>query len=88
MKGEVNLMKSLDLTLTSKDKASIKRRGFIEPSLLSWGGDSTSADGSSFVNFAPAGAVQPKEVAIVNEGINLHTFNITFHSSIRKGITL
>jgi hypothetical protein len=74
--------------LTSTTKTVIKRQGVIEPSLLRWGGPSTSAGGFSFTHSAPAGAIQPKEVDIITEGINLYTFNVVFHSSIRKGITL
>ena len=76
------------IVLTSNTKTVIRRQGVIEPSLLRWGGTSTSADGFSFGHFAPVGAIQPKEVDIVKEGINLYTFNVAFHSSIRKGITL
>jgi hypothetical protein len=82
-------MKSLALTLTCNSKTSIKHRGFIQPPLLCRGGNpSTSVGGSYFVIFALIGAIQSKEVAIVKEGINLHIFNVAFHSSIRKGITL
>lgn len=86
MKGDFYHMNTLDLI--SKDKTSIPRRAFIQPSLQSWGGNATSVGGLSYGTFAPAGAIQPKEVDIVTEGLNLHTFNIAFHSSIRKGITL
>jgi hypothetical protein len=81
-------MKSFVLPLTSPYKTLLKRQGFIEPSLLRWGGNSTSVGGFSSTKFAPAGAIQSKEVDIAKEGINLHTFNVAFHSSIRKGITL
>ena len=81
-------MKSLALILTCKSKTSIQHRGFIQPPLLCWEGNSTSVGGFSFVIFALTRAIQPKEVAIVKEGINLYAFNVAFHSSIRKGITL
>ena len=81
-------MKSLILTLTSKDKTLIKRQGFFMPLLLRWGGNSDSVGGFSFGTSAPTGAIQTKEVDIVRAGINLHIFNVSFHSSIRKGITL
>jgi hypothetical protein len=86
MKGDFNHMNTI--FLTSKNKTSIKRLGFLMPSLLHWGGNSTRADGFSFGQFAPAGTIQSKEVDIVKEGITLYTFNVAFHSSIRKGITL
>jgi len=56
--------------------------------LFQGGNNSTSLGSFSFLNFAPIGAIQPKEVDIVKKGINLYTFNVLFHSSIRKGITL
>jgi len=86
MKGDFYHMNTLDLT--SKNKTSIQGRGLIQPSLQSWGGNASSVSGFSFGIFAPAGAIQSKEVDIVKEGINLHIFNVVFHSSIRKGITL
>lgn len=81
-------MKSLVLTLACKSKTSIQHRGFIQPSLLRRGGYSTSAGGFYFGTSAPAGAIQSKEVDIVKVGTNIHIFNVAFHSSIRKGITL
>ena len=89
MKADVNHMKSLVLALTSKDKTSIKHRGFIEPSLLCRGGNpSTSAGGFYFVIFALIRAIQPKEVAIATVGLNLHHSNIAYQSLFRKEITL
>ena len=88
MQADFYHMKSLALTLTRKSKTSIQHRGFIQPSLLRRGGYSISAGGFYFVIFTPTGAIQSKEVGIAKEGINLYKFNVAFHSSIRKGITL
>jgi hypothetical protein len=80
-------MKVFVVTPVRDSKASAEIRGFIKPSLLRRGGNLTSADGFSFGNPALTGAIQSKE-DIFKEGINLHKFNVAFHSSIRKGITL
>ena len=85
-KGDLYHMNTL--FLPSKNKTSTQRRGLIQPSLQSWGGNATSAGGFSFGTSAPTGAIQSKEVDIVKAGISLHIFNVAFHSSIRKGITL
>jgi hypothetical protein len=77
-------MKSLVLTLARKSKTSIQYRGFIQPSLLRRGGYLTSADGFYFVIFALIGALKPKEVAIVKEGLNLSRSNIAFQLLSRK----
>jgi hypothetical protein len=80
-------MKVFAVTPVRDSKASAEIRGFIKPSLLRRGGNLTSAGGFSFGNTVLTGAIQSKE-DIFKEGINLHKFNVAFHSSIRKGITL
>ena len=82
-------MKSFVLTLACKSKTSIQYRGFIQPPLLCRGGTSTSAGGFYFVIFALIGALKPKEVAIVKEGLKLYNFNIALQLSINlmKGKT-
>ena len=83
-------MKSLVLTPACKTKTSIQHRGFIQPPLLCRGGNpSTSAGGFYFVIFALIGALKPKEVAVVTEGLNLYNFNIALQLSINlmKGKT-
>jgi hypothetical protein len=77
-------MKSLALTFARNHKTSIQYRGFIKPPLLCRGGNSISAGGFYFVIFALIGAFQPKEVAIIKEGINLYCSNIAFQSLSRK----
>jgi hypothetical protein len=76
-------MKSLVLTPACKTKTSIQHRGFIQPPLLCRGGNSTSVGGFYFVIFALIGALKPKEVAIVKEGLKLYNFNIALQLSIK-----
>jgi hypothetical protein len=78
-------MKTLALTLTCKNKTSNQSRGFIKPPLhLRGGNPSTSVGGFSFGNFAPIGAIQPKEVATDKVGPNLYRSKIAFQSLFQK----
>jgi len=78
-------MKTLTLTLTCTTGTSNKNRGFIKPPQLCQGGNSsTSVGGFSFGIFAPIGAIQPKEVAIVKAGLNLYCSKIAFQFLFQK----
>jgi hypothetical protein len=84
LQASVYQMKSLTLAFSRNNKTSIQYRGFIKPPLLCRGGNSTSAGGFYFVIFALIGAFQPKEVAIVKEGINLYCSKLAFQPLSRK----
>jgi hypothetical protein len=88
MQASFYQMKSLTLAFSRNNKTSIQYRGFIKPSLLCRGGNSTSAGGFYFVIFTLIGAFQPKEVAIATVGLNHYHSNIAFQSYIQKEITL
>jgi hypothetical protein len=78
-------MKTLVLTPTCNNKTSNQNRGFIQPPQHRQGGTlPTSVGGFYFGIFAPIGAIQPKEVAIAEAGINLNCSKIAFQSFIRK----
>ena len=84
-KPDLLRMKTLALTLTCKDKTSNQNRGFIQPPQLCQGGNlPTSVGGFYFGIFAPIGAIQPKEVAIAEAGINLQRSKIVFQFLSRK----
>ena len=77
-------MKSLALTFTRNNKTSIQYRGLIQPPLQPQGGNSTSVGGFYFGNYAPVGAIQPKEVAIAKVGLNLHRSKIVHLFFLKK----